>query len=321
MVAPDLGYKGITLEEDDFEVATGPTSSHQEGRYYGRFALKPGVNVTGGADATKIVIQNAGDVPVANKTVALSDVVSVSKAAYDGTTLTVDATSSDPGAALSVVGYGAMTGGEGAFEGIDAPPHVITVKSSEGGTATVPLTTSGPFTAPDLPVAVATVTPTRPLANQTVTIDASESLDATSYRWTAPNNVNVNVTSPLDAQKLTFTAPPGQYQFKLVAIGDTGESKELTVPVRVTVAEAVTARAGAAQTVLRGSKVTLDAALSIGAETYKGEQIPNAPGQEFPPVQLSSTPAVKPTFPPPLMDLPVAPGPNNTYAAVAATPL
>src|SRR3954470_23543005 len=321
MVAPDLGYKGATLEEDTYEVATSPTTSHPEGRYYGRFAVKPGVNVTGGADATKIVVQNAGDIPVANKTVALSDVVSVSKAAYDGTTLTVDATSSDPAAALSVVGYGAMTGGEGAFEGIDAPPHVITVKSSEGGTATVPLTTSGLFTPPDPPVAVAMVTPTRPLANQTVTIDASESLDATSYRWTPPADPDVNLTSPLDARQLTFTAPAGRYEFKLVVVGDTGESKELIVPVRVTVAEAVAARAGAAQTVLRGSKVTLNGALSIGAETYTWEQIPNVEGQAFTPVTLTGANTAKPTFTVPLMDLPVAPGPNGTYTALPATPL
>ena len=95
LIAPDLGYKGITLEEDDFTVEDGG-SSHQEGHYYGRFAVKPGVAVTGGADATKIVIQNAGDVPVSSKTVALSDVVTVTDASYDGTSLTVAANSSDP---------------------------------------------------------------------------------------------------------------------------------------------------------------------------------------------------------------------------------
>jgi hypothetical protein len=319
MVAPELGYKGITLEEDNYEVATSPTSSHQEGRYYGRFAVKDGATVTGGADATKIVIQNSGDVPVANKTVALSDVVSVSKATYDGTKLTVNAASSDPAAALTVVGYGDLANGTGAFDGVDAPAHVVTVRSSEGGTATVPIQTSGPFTQPDPPVAVATVTPTRPLANQTVTIDASASLDATSYEWTAPSGVTV--TSPLDAEKLTFTAPPGQYQFSLVAIGDTGRSETLTVPVRVTIADVVTARAGAAQTVQRGSTVTLNGALSLGAESYKWEQIPNVEGQAFTPVDLSSSTAVQPTFTLPTMDLPIAPGPNNTYSAVAPTPL
>jgi len=319
MVAPDLGYKGITLEEDNYEVATTPTSSHQEGRYYGRFAVKAGVNVTGGADATKIVIQNAGDVPVANKTVSLSDVVTVSKAAYDGTTLTVNATSSDPAATLTVVGYGPLAGGSGAFAGVDAPPHILTVRSSEGGTVTVPLSTSGPFTQPDPPVAVATVTPTRPLANQTVTIDASASLDATSYEWAIPQNVTV--TSARDAQKLTFTAAPGQYEFGLVVVGETGRSKVLTIPVRVTQATTVSARAGAAQTVLRGSKVTLDGSLSIGAETYQWEQIPNVEGQEFTPVTLTGANTAKPTFTLPLMDLPAAPGPNSTYTAVTAAPL
>jgi len=319
MIAPDLGYKAITLEEDSYEASTGPTTSHQEGRYYGRFAVKAGTTVTGGADATKIVIQNSGDVPVASKTVSLSDVVTVSKAAYDGSALTVDATSSDPAAALTVVGYGALTDGTAAFAGVDAPPHVVTVRSSEGGTATVPIQTSGPFTQPDPPVAVATVTPTRPLANQTVTLDASGSLDATSYEWTAP--AGVTPTSPLDAQKLTFTAPPGQYEFSLVAIGETGRSEKLTIPVRVTVADVVTARAGAAQTVLRGSKVTLNGALSIGAESYRWEQIPNVEGQDFTPVDLSDATALQPTFTLPQMDLPIAPGPNSTYSAVAATPL
>jgi hypothetical protein len=320
MVAPELGYKGITLEEDNFEVVTTPTSSHQEGRYYGRFAVKNGVNLTGGADATKIVIQNAGDVPVASKTVALSDVVSVSKATYDGTTLTVNATSSDPAAALTVVGYGALTSGAGVFDGVDAPPNVITVRSSEGGTVTVPLTTSGPFNQPDPPVAVATVTPTRPLSNQTVTIDASDSLDAASYEWVAPAKVTVD--GPLNGPTLKFSAPTGQYEFALVAISETGErSKVLTIPVRVTQATTVTARAGAAQTVVRGSKVTLDGSTSIGAETYNWEQIPNVEGQEFTPVTVTGANTPKPTFTLPLMALPAAPGPNNTYSAVTAAAL
>jgi hypothetical protein len=320
MVAPDLGYRSISLEEDSYEVSTSSTSSHQEGRYYGRFAVKDGVAVTGGADATKIVIQNAGDVPVASKTVALSDVVSVKKAEYDGTKLTVEASSSDPAASLTVVGYGAMTDGTGSFADVDAPPHVLTVKSSEGGTANVPITTSGPFTQPDLPVAVATVTPTRPLANQTVTLDASQSLDATTYEWVPDRRVTP--TSPLNAQKLTFSAPAGQYEFGLVAIDEAGRrSKVLTVPVRVTVAEAAIARAGAAQTLLRGSTVTLDGSLSIGAETYKWEQIPNVAGQAFTPVELNSTTAAKPTFTLPLNPLPVSPGTNSDYTALAATPL
>ena len=116
MIAPELGYKGITLEEDDFTVQVG-ASSHQEGHYYGRFAVKPGVAVTGGADATKIVIQNAGDVPVSSKTVSLSDVVTVTDASYDGATLTIAANSSDPAATLTVKGYGDRQQGQPASPG------------------------------------------------------------------------------------------------------------------------------------------------------------------------------------------------------------
>jgi hypothetical protein len=318
MVAPDLGYKGITLEEDSYDVTVGG-STHQEGRYYGRFAVKDGVTVTGGSDATKIVIQNAGDVPVANKTVALSDVVTVTEAAYDGTNLSVKAASSDSGAQLTVAGYGALTDGAASFTGVDAPPNVITVKSSEGGSVTVPLTTSGPFTEPDLPVAVATVTPTRPMANQTVTLDASGSLDATSYEWVSDRRI----TSPtINGSKLTFSAPAGLYEFGLVVLDADGRrSKVLSVPVRVTAAEAVTARAGAAQTVLRGSNVTLDGSLSIGAETYSWKQIPNVDGQTFTPVTLSGANTPKPTFTLPANPLPEQPGNNSGYTALAPTPL
>lgn len=326
LIAPDLGYKGITLEEDSYTVTTGG-SSHQEGRYYGRFAVKPGVPVTGGADATKIVIRNAGDVPVTNKTISLSDVVTVTDASYDGTTLTVAASSSDPAATLTVKGYGTLTGGSLRVGDVDAPPHVITVTSDEGGTATVPLATSGPFTTPDLPVAAVTASPTRPIAGQAVTLDASASLDATSYEWTLVSKPAAADDIPaLSGEKTTFTpSRPGLYEFSVVAIGDSGRSPAQTIGVQVVNAlAAVTARAGAAQTVQRGGTATLDGSMSIGAASYLWEQIPNAEGQTIPAdhmVTLSSRTAVKPTFKFPLMALPTAPGPNTGYTAVAATPL
>ena len=326
LIAPDLGYKGITLEEDDFTVQVG-ASSHQEGHYYGRFAVKPGVAVTGGADATKIVIQNAGDVPVSSKTVSLSDVVTVTDASYDGATLTIAANSSDPAATLTVKGYGDLTAGAASFTGVDAPPHVITVTSNEGGSATVPLATSGPFTTPDPPVAAVVASPTRPIAGQPVTLDASGSLDATSFEWTLVSKPALADAIPqLTGATPTFTpSRAGLYEFSVVAIGDTGRSPAQSVSVQVVNPSAVvTARPGAAQTVQRGTLVTLDGSLSIGAASYKWEQIPNAEGQVIPAdhvVTLSSATAVKPTFRFPLMALPTAPGPNATYTAVAATPL
>lgn len=326
MVAPTLGYKGITLESDDVTVETGG-SSHQEGRYYGRFAVKEGVAVTGGADATTIVIQNAGDVPVTSKTIRLSDVVTVTDASYDGATLRVEAESSDPSAGLTVKGFGALTGGTASFGSVDAPPHVITVTSDEGGSATVPLATSGDFTSPDLPVAAVAVSPTRPIAGQPVTLDASGSLDATSFEWTVVSTpATADPIAQLSGATASFTpSRPGLYEFSVIAIGDTGRSPAQSISVQVvSLAAVVTARAGAAQTVSRGTNVTLDGSLSIGAATYLWEQIPNVEGQDIPAdhvVTLSSATAAKPTFRFPLMALPAAPGPNATYTAVPATPL
>ena len=134
-------------------------SSHQEGRYYGRFAVKHGVDVTGGADATTIVIQNAGDVPVSSKTVKLTE-----SSASPSELRRLDARRGGelrrPGATLTVKGYGAWPAARPASTGVDAPPHVVTVTSSEGGSVTVPLGTSGSFTAPDLPVAAVVASPT-----------------------------------------------------------------------------------------------------------------------------------------------------------------
>jgi hypothetical protein len=160
-----------------------------------------------------------------------------------------------------------------------------------------------------------------------VTLDASGSVDAESFEWTL-------LSKPLAAEAIptltgatpTFTpSRAGLYEFSLVAIGESGRSPAQKITVQaLNPLAVVTARAGAAQTVQRGTNVTLDGSLSIGAASYKWEQIPNVEGQVIPAdhvVKLSSATAVKPTFTFPLMALPAAPGPNNAYTAVAATPL
>ena len=104
---------------------------------------------------------------------------------------------------------------------------------------------------------------------------------------------------------------------------DGARRRQISVQVVNALAD-VGSRPGPAQTVQRGTKVTLDGSLSIGATSYLWEQIPNVDGQVIPAdhvVKLSSSTAVKPTFTFPLMALPTAPGPNNAYTTVAATPL
>jgi hypothetical protein len=199
------------------------------------------------------------------------------------------------------------------------------VKSDEGGTATVPLSTSGPFTLPDLPVAVATATPTRPLLGKPVTLDASDSLDATSYEWTVvstPETSNGATLSNPTGATTTFTPDrPGTYEFSVVAIGDSGRSPAQTISVEVMGAlSEVKALAGPLQTVRRGANVTLDGSQSIGAAKYQWEQVPFGNSIDIPAalkVQLSDPAAAKPTFRFPLMELPKAPGPNSTYTALA----
>ena len=87
---------------------------------------------------------------------------------------------------------------------------------------------------------------------------------------------------------------------------------------------AVTARAGANQTVRRGATVSLDGSTSVGAASYAWQQVPNTAGGRSPPTRSSRSAtraAAKPTFTLPAMALPAAPGPNPTYSTVGATPL
>jgi hypothetical protein len=203
---------------------------------------------------------------------------------------------------------------------------VVTVTSSESGSATVPLGTSGPFTAPDLPVAAVMATPTRPIAGQPVTLDASGSLDASSFEWTVLGTPDgADPISGLNGATTSFTPSlAGLYEFSVVAIGDSGRSPAQSISVQVVAPSAVvTAVTGDAQTVQRGTNVTLDGSQSIGAASYRWEQVPNVAGEAIPTdhlVALNSATATKPTFRFPTMALPTAPGPNAAYTAVA-TPL
>ncbi len=198
--------------------------------------------------------------------------------------------------------------------------------SGEGGTVTVPLTTSGPFTAPDPPVAVVTATPARPIAGQPVRLDATGSLDAASFEWTV-------VSSPAGAEAFTLQgATPaftpsraGRYEISVVAVGDSGRSALTTVAVDVVSGTlTVTARAGVNQTVRRGATVTLDGSASVGTSSYAWQQVPNTAGGTIRAdqvVALSDPAAAKPTFTLPAMALPAAPGPNPAYSTVGTTPL
>ncbi|MGW4946378.1 PKD domain-containing protein [Actinoplanes sp. NPDC004185] len=280
----------------------------QDGRYYARLPAT-------GVVPAGVEVANLSDSPATRRTRTLTDVVTVSKAAYDATlhTLTVTAESSDrdatPGV-LTVTGFGAP--GASPFTDLMAPPATVTVTSSKGGSTTVPVTGAGPAMTADAPVAVATA-PATATAGQTVTLDGSGSLGVVdSWAWKQTAGPAVTLTGATTAKPTFVAATAGTYTFQLVATGPGGVSSPATATIVVGAATGTQAAAGPDQTVLRGRTVTLDGSASLGANTLAWRQLSG------PAVTLTGAGTAKPTFTLPLLTLPASPGPNAAYTVNAA---
>jgi hypothetical protein len=273
----------------------------QGGRYYGRFP----VTGTVAADAA-IELVNAGDRPVTRKSRKLVDVVRVTGADYDADahTLTVAATSS-AGGALSVTGFGPITGEP--FADVQAPPWNVTVTSSRGGSATVPLTGSGAPMTPAAPVAGAFAA-SPAVVGGVVKLDGTGSTgEIDTYAWRQVSGPEVTLTGAGTATASFTGAEAGSYVFELTVTGPGGAGTPMTVGVQLIEAVAPVAEAGPEQTVVRGRAVTLDGSSSVAAESYAWRQVSG------PPVTLTGATAAKPTFTYPLQALPRTPGPNAGY--------
>ncbi|MCU7723598.1 PKD domain-containing protein [Actinoplanes sp. KI2] len=274
------------------------------GRYYGRFPITGPV-----PPGTKIEVSNTGDRPVAKKIKTVVDVVRIEELGYDADagTLTVKASSSDrTGPALSVTGFGPITGSP--FTGVLAPPPAVTVTSAAGGSTTVPLIGTGGVFLPAAPVAAATLD-SLAVVGQTVRLDGSGSVgEIDAYSWTQTGGPSVTLTGATE-RTATFTpAKAGDYTFTLDVAGPGGAGAKATVTF--TVADQVAAPkaiVGADQTVTRGRSVTVDGSGSTGVESYAWRQVSG------PQVTLSSTTTAKPSFTYPAQALPAAPGPNAGY--------
>ncbi|MEJ5867092.1 hypothetical protein WDV85_04970 [Pseudokineococcus sp. 5B2Z-1] len=324
--APGLGQRRLPMAEDLVETVVGGATT-TAGRYFARFAVPAGTAVTGGADATTLQVQNTGDVPVASETLRLQDVVAVGTASHDGERLVVEASSSDPTAVLTATGLGQLVDGRLELAEVDAPPPVVTVTSSEGGSATVPLVAGGPASEADPPLAVVTVTPSLPVVGRPVTLDASGSLDATAFEWTTLSTPEGAVLELDDVVAPTFTPEvAGTYDVEVVAVGDGGR-RSVPLPVSVTVdaaAAPVVAAVGPDQSARRGARVVLDGTASTGAVAYAWQQVPPSPLEPLSPATtatLSGATTAQPSFTVPLLPLPAAPGPNPGYVAQSTTPL
>ncbi len=196
-----------------------PSESH-----YARIALADG------AKPTSVTVRNLADKPVSSSVIKLAD-LNVTQADYDGTKLTVAATSDPANYPLTVVGLGSLADDKPTAFQTKVPPATVTVSSPHGSPVSYPVTVTGgpasdpalspvapapdpgPVTdnSPDNPVtglpvvAVAAVPPTLP--GGSVTLDASASTGATSYAWT-PVNVPAGTTiTAASTAKPTVTLP------------------------------------------------------------------------------------------------------------------
>lgn len=197
------------------------------GRYYAR------IKFTGTAPAA-IKVTNIGDKPAASSLVDVTrpSGVSITKAIYDGTTLTVAALSAE-GYPLTVTGLGTLdepspgTPSEKSFP-VKAPPATVTVKSASGGSASLPVTVSGgtatpagldpvtpapdpgpivdtgsgPGTVGQTAPATATATAASPTLTRggTVQLDGSASTSAATYKWRQIGGSAITISSDTAAK-------------------------------------------------------------------------------------------------------------------------
>ncbi|MEX5294023.1 hypothetical protein QYM41_01920 [Kocuria sp. CPCC 205268] len=178
-------------------------------RAYARIAY------TGTAPAS-VTVRNLGDKPVSSAEVAVTDVSVATAATYDGSVLTVEATSSS-GAVPEVAGFGALeaTGTANLFTGsfaTAAPPVEATVSTTGTSSTTVPVVVTGGEASPvgedpiepqpdpgpvtdgttpdnpdvEQPAATAAVAalPGSVARGMATELDGSGSTNAVSYAWT-----------------------------------------------------------------------------------------------------------------------------------------
>jgi hypothetical protein len=207
----ELQVKGVDGVMATTPMLTDPGSN----RFYAR------VHLTGPAP-TNVTVENISDKPISTSSVPVTAPVgiTITQADYDGTNLTVAATSTTR-YPLTVVGLGDLPDATAKTFPVGAPPASVTVKNAAGGTATLPVTiTGGPASSAALPPVTPAADPgpvvdtgtgavaTGPQATivaaansvprgTSTTLDGSFSSGATSYAWS-------QVPGPLGSPEVTI---------------------------------------------------------------------------------------------------------------------
>jgi hypothetical protein len=259
------------------KLATTPLRG-DAGRYMAR------VDVPAGLPAF-VDIVNRGDVPQTTKHVQLTDALTASAVYHTtksggGDVLHVQASSSDKQLApteLTVDGFNKTLSSAGAVDiSTIAPPDQVTVKSSKGGSVTVPVAIDGEGLAA-LPLRADAGVDQTVEQGSKVTLDGGGSSgNIDTLKWDAP--AGVTLTGATTATP-TFNAPStaGKLTFTLTVTGN-GETKTDTIDVTVKAtnpAQAIIAPVGA--TVLQNLPLTLDASASVGAARFEWSQESGTP--------------------------------------------
>ncbi|KAB7746001.1 hypothetical protein GA707_00180 [Nostocoides sp. F2B08] len=270
------------------------------GRYFGRLPLS--TTVPG-----SVTFTNETDVPVATRTVDVTDRVVITSASYDTGTdeLTVTATSSDevdpPTLTLEGLadtsGAAVVLAGGTATVATTAAPASVTVTSSGGGSDSAPVIVSGGSAAQPAPTLAMISGPVEVLVGDQVTL-TSASLNAETLLWEQTGGPTVSLSSTT-ATEVSFTAPSEAttLTFTLTATGSGGSST--TAPFTIAVVTEATpppppaapvavATANRAEAYI-GQQVSVSGTDSIGAATYTWTQTsgtsvtvdPTAPSFQF----------------------------------------
>ena len=240
------------------------------------------VNVPGAMPKSVDVI-NRADVPVTTKHVVLTDKVtataeySTTNGSGGGDKLHITASSSDSslaGSALTLPDYGnkALDATGQTDISTPAPPATVTVKSSAGGSVTVPVELGGETLDP-LPL-IANAGPDQTVdQGAKVTLDGGGSAgDIDSVSWSGPAGVTLAGAS---TTKATFTAPTSATSLTFTLTVKSGtETKTDDVTIKVNPANPARAQiAPVGATVLQNLPLTLDGTTSIGAAKYEWSQV------------------------------------------------
>ena len=233
-----------------------------------------------GALPKSVDIVNRGDVPTTTKHVDLTDAVTATAVYHTtkagGDTLHITASSSDEtlaGSELSLPEFGNKALDATGQTDVEtaAPPATVTVKSTKGGSVTVPVAIDGEALDP-MPL-LANAGPDQTVEQGAkVTLDGSGSAgDIDSVSWSGPEGITL---TGADQTRATFTAPTsaGSLTFTLtVKSGTTTKTDDVVIKVN----EANPARAQIAPvgaTVLQNLPLTLDASSSIGPAKFEWSQ-------------------------------------------------